>query len=58
MNIPARKTKPSVQDQVGSRRMLMLTAAADKQLDRRERRLGRHINDGDFVICGRKPKDC
>jgi hypothetical protein len=38
--------------------MLMLTAAADKQLDRRERRLGRHINDGDFVICGRKPKDC
>jgi hypothetical protein len=38
--------------------MLMLTSAADKQLDRRERRLGRHINDGDFVICGRKPKDC
>jgi hypothetical protein len=36
--------------------MLVLAAAANKKFDRRERRPGRHINDGDFVIYGSEPR--
>jgi hypothetical protein len=56
MDIPVGKPQPYVQDHVGQGRMFMLAAAANKLLDRREGRPGRHINDGDFVIYGREPR--
>ena len=36
--------------------MLVLAAAANKQCDGRERRPGRHIDNGDFVIYRREPR--